>query len=275
MAPRRRHVAALATTARPLSSRSTTIDVINYRAPFEAMARAHERRERDKIDAMRPRDELWFVADPFERGSAGGATISGRDRLRRLDEAFAAFDRHLIETERTSGRSPDQRWFHREMKKAIMAKLFRDDLDANLDSLLREFATKEFRREVMAITPRRYGKTWAVAMFAAAALYALEASEQAIFSTGRRASRRLLDIVSRFIHVLPGFQNSWIDRNNEETLWVKLGDGTTRKIYSYPSKVEISFLYLFVICLLSFVPCLRFRLHALTGDHFGILPTES
>ena len=129
-----------------------------------------------------------------------------------------------------------------------MAKLFRDDLDANLESLHREFSTKEFRREVLAITPRRYGKTWSVAMFVAAAAYALEGSEQAIFSTGRRASKRLLDLVFRFIRALPGFKNSWIERNNEETIWLQMGDGVARKIYSYPSKVEISSFVLVLCC---------------------------
>jgi len=129
------------------------------------------------------------------------------------------------------------------MKKAVIPKLFRDDLDANLDSLHREFNCREFRREVMAITPRRYGKTWSVAMFAAAAAFALEESEQAIFSTGRRASRRLLDLVYRFVSALPGFEKSWVVRNNQEELWLNLGDGTLRKINSYPSKEEVCFFF--------------------------------
>ena len=242
MAPvrHRRHIPSLRRGAAHEKKPLRPLALVDYRRPYEALAVEHEWRESEKRAHMRPRaGSSWFVGDANELGARRRTGVTGRERLRRLDEALAAMDQHIIESEKTSGRSPDQRWFHREMKKAIIPKLFRDDLDSNLDSLHREFSCTEFRREVMAITPRRYGKTWSVAMFVAAACYALEDSDQAIFSTGRRASRRLLDLVFRFLRALPGFEKSWVERNNQEEIWINVGDGSTRKISSFPSKVEV------------------------------------
>ncbi len=46
-------------------------------------------------------------------------TSNYKDRLRRLDKDIAAF-----ETKYASVRSPNQQWFHQEMKKAVMDKIF-------------------------------------------------------------------------------------------------------------------------------------------------------
>ena len=75
-------------------------------------------------------------------------------------------------------------------------------------------------------------------MFVAACAYAIEGSDQAIFSTGRRASKKLLDLIHRFLCKLPGMQEAIIVKN-VETIHIQGPGGVDdiRKISSYPSKV--------------------------------------
>lgn len=49
----------------------------------------------------------------------------------------------------------------------------------------------------MIVTPRRFGKTFSVAQYVAAFTAAVHGKEVAIFSTGRRASKKMLDLVFR------------------------------------------------------------------------------
>jgi len=99
---------------------------------------------------------------------------------------------------------------------AIIRKLFKDDFAENLDFLREQFEVDQFKSEVMIITPRRWGKTYSVAMFVAASAYALEGTTQAIFSTGRRASKKLLDLIYQMLCKLPGMKESIITKNVEE-----------------------------------------------------------
>ena len=59
-------------------------------------------------------------------------------------------------------------------------------------------------------------------------------SEQAIFSTGRRASSKLLEQVSQLLTKLPNSADR-IVKSNQEMLWVSHPGGRLSKISSYPS----------------------------------------
>jgi len=58
--------------------------------------------------------------------------------------------------------------------------------------------------------------------------------EQAIFSTGRRASGKLLELVTQLIAQVPGGAERVI-KSNQETVWVVHPCGGISKINSYPS----------------------------------------
>jgi hypothetical protein len=77
-------------------------------------------------------------------------------------------------------------------------------------------------------------------MFVTALAYACEQQSTAIFSTGVRASRKLLDIIFHFVQMLPDYDPSWIVQNNKEDLWLRCdgAEGIT-KISSYPSKAQV------------------------------------
>ena len=58
--------------------------------------------------------------------------------------------------------------------------------------------------------------------------------EQAIFSTGRRASQKLLEQVLSLIMKLPGAEDR-IAKSNQEMIWIKHPNNKLSKISSYPS----------------------------------------
>ena len=194
---------------------------------FERLAGVHAKEHRDLVEACRPRAPLEHLARPPD---AARGTMTGRERLAVLRRTLDAFG--LV-------RSKNQREFHREMIKAVLPHIFKDDLDENLDDLLREYECEQFKSEVMIITPRRWGKTYSVAMFVVACAAAIGNLEQAIFSTGRRASKKLLDLIFKLLRKVPDLRNSVIVRN-VETIWIRgpEGDDDIRKIYSYPSKAS-------------------------------------
>ena len=125
-----------------------------------------------------------------------------------------------------------------------------------MDNLLLKFRCTEFCSQLMIISQRRKGKTFSVAMFAAAVMIALDAYNepfvQSIFSTGRRASQKLLDLglltplarapdtdaVYRMLIRIPGAAAS-IETHNMEALSIRgpYGPSDVRQLFSYPSKV--------------------------------------
>lgn len=138
-------------------------------------------------------------------------------------------------------RSHHQVKFHDCFTRACLRIIYGDDYDRMEKYLLQEFDVDEFRNEVMIVTPRRFGKTFSVAQFCAAFATSILNKEVAIFSTGRRASKKILDLVIRFIRPIMRPTQKIVLRNVEE---VHLFDSATQslnKVCSYPSKVQVRF----------------------------------
>jgi len=147
-------------------------------------------------------------------------------------------------------RSKDQKRFHNEMIRAVLPQIYKTDLEANLERLLSENSWVDIQQQLMIVTPRRWGKTWSVGMFVAAFADAVVGTEQSIFSTGRRASQKLLELVYKFLCRLPGAKEK-IFKYNVETIWmegVAPGEEHATKIFSYPSKVKIRQASFFLNC---------------------------
>ena len=93
-------------------------------------------------------------------------------------------------------------------------------------------------------TPRRFGKTISVSMFAAAMFYAAPGVELSIYSTCKRISQKLLRNVQKFLMEIvqqdlaaSGFK---VIRQNMEEIVLQGPGGTSdvRVVNSYPSKVS-------------------------------------
>lgn len=119
-------------------------------------------------------------------------------------------------------------------------------------------------QEVLISTPRRFGKTISVSMFAAAMLFAAPRVELSIYSTCKRISQKLLRNVQKFFNEMVEHDmaawNFKVIRQNMEEIVVQGPDGVNdvRVVNSYPSKVCIIFRATSVVlCCVLLVVCYR------------------
>jgi hypothetical protein len=200
-----------------------------FAAPLERSGKCYAQQEAKEIEALKLPDMADEMLDPTQRESA---IITGRQRY--------ALARKALRSYGING-SAMQQLFWNHMFGACAQLLFKDDLEANRDDFMLELGLTRLQPQFMAITPRRFGKTYSVAMFVVAMAFAVGGLEQAIFSTGRRASQKLLDLIYAFICKIPGMKEKII-KHNVETIEIQgpLGPSDIRKISSYPSKVKVS-----------------------------------
>ena len=132
-------------------------------------------------------------------------------------------------------RSKMQRQFHDRFIQAVALHLYKDDPDVDLENIMRMNGWNDLRQSVLCLTPRRFGKTTAVAMFVAAYAMCVPHSTQSIFSTGRRASQKLLELIRDIIKKTPMAET--IVKCNQEELILQIGFDK-RKIFSYPSHAK-------------------------------------
>lgn len=161
---------------------------------------------------------------------------SGKQRLNDLIAALNKLD--TLGFKRSNG----QRLFHKAYIGACLKKIYGNDLYRDLAELLREYELDELRTDVIVTTPRRFGKTFGTALFVAAFLCTQPGIEVAIYSTGRRASRKMLALIYKIVTRLMGSE-SCIHSYNEEKLAVKGIHGAISTCFSYPSKVQISIIF--------------------------------
>ena len=145
-------------------------------------------------------------------------------------------------------RSYHQRLFHEDFLKActrIFWKLEKPGQFArDHQKVLVANNWEHLAQEVLISTPRRFGKTISVSMFAAAMLFAAPNVELSIYSTCKRISQKLLRNVIKFFYEMcqddleaKGFK---VVRQNMEEIVVRGPEGVrdNRVVNSYPSKVR-------------------------------------
>lgn len=117
-------------------------------------------------------------------------------------------------------RSHDQRNFHEKMIRAVMPLVYGDAWNTQKDVIMARHGFDKVKAEVIISCPRRWGKTWSVAMFVAALLYSLPGDRIiAIFSTTLRQASFMMSFVYSFFMRLPGAPTMFI-RKNLENMYV-------------------------------------------------------
>ncbi len=113
----------------------------------------------------------------------------------------------------------------------------------------------------MAITPRRYGKSVSMAMFTLALLLCVPKIRICIFSTGKRASGGLMEIIMKLLNETGNAKHRIVKRNQEQLyvcsedkvspegvlLAPKIAlqdDPDTSRLYSYPASVSGKMTYI-------------------------------
>ena len=169
---------------------------------------------------------------PRKRSELGSSQYSsksslGDDRLRDI--------RDILENGYTWTRSNTQRQFHESFLNACVRFLYsQDSSPPDYREIMDANKWDDIRQQCLCMTPRRFGKTVAVGMFVGAIALVVPGSEQAIFSTGRRASNKLLELVNQLVGQVPGAADRVV-KCNQETIWIAHPCGRVAKINSYPS----------------------------------------
>jgi hypothetical protein len=109
--------------------------------------------------------------------------------------------------------------------------------------------------EVLCITPRRFGKTWGVAMYVAAMMLCVPGIKIGVFSTAQRVSTWFMRKVLKFILDIEGSDRHIVKQTNEELFLSEnpipdgvsanslearrlIYSGRTSQFYSFPSSVN-------------------------------------
>lgn len=216
---------------------SAPLSVNSYDDRLQRARICFERQQQKTLESLLP---VPLLEQACDQKGASAAQVTGRQRLETIHKTLKALGLTF---------SNAQNEFINRMIAACAKLIFKDDLEANLADLLTELKITELHQELMALMPRRFGKTFVVAAMAVALISAIEGLEIGIFSTGRRASQKILEQIFWFMTKVGTFN---IVKHNVETVWVQGPCGPTdlRKISSYPSNVRISPSFVFV--------CLRF-----------------
>ena len=177
----------------------------------------------------------------MRKSTTSSIVETGFTRMQRCRDALAKLD--------DSGwkRSYHQRLFHDDFLKACTRIFWKLEPPGTFAKqhfeILQRNNWTHISQEVLVSTPRRFGKTISVSMFAAAMLYSAPNVEISIYSTCKRISQKLLRNVQKFFNAIcdsePATLGFSVTRCNMEELVLKgpTGENDLRVVNSYPSKV--------------------------------------
>ena len=144
-------------------------------------------------------------------------------------------------------RTSTQRYFHKMFVFSVLPWIYgKKDFSRFRERILSQngvTSSEKYNQFTLISTPRRWGKTTSVAIFCASMLYAVPDAWISVYSTGRRASKSLSDMVYKFLKRLEEgaeMQKSNVMVKNTEELFYQ---GTTasdvRRMFSYPATVQV------------------------------------
>ena len=134
--------------------------------------------DREGREAVTVQESLgkWQPGDELQ-GDVNFRTL--RSLLKLVDEA--GFER-----------SPHQLKFHAAFERAAARVIYRDSWGTQRPAIMKKHNWKTTPGEVLISTPRRFGKTFSIAIFVACLALTM-GCECVVFSPARRASRKLLE----------------------------------------------------------------------------------
>ena len=215
----------------------TTNAQVTFRKPrLASYAPLFERFSEIKKKEYKKRKAKWAIPrkhEYFKKTFARGVESSGDKRIRALREALYQLD------ELGFRRSSHQREFHEAFIGSCLPQIYGEDFDRNLVKILRENTLDEIRCEIMVCCPRRWGKTMAVALFAAAYLWTQPEAEIIIYSIAKRTSSMLSSKIYNMIVKLSGGDHCVVTHNQEDMVIINM-HGNESVLHSYPAASRIS-----------------------------------
>jgi len=139
--------------------------------------------------------------------------------------------------------------FHEKFILSCLPKIYEDEWAENSDEILKRHNIENVKCESLVMTPRRFGKTWSVAMFCAAFVYCVPKCEISVYSTGKRMAAKLMDLCCDFLFRLSGAAEMIRagGRRNQEKVVLKgpYGGQDKRVLCCYPGTVKVYYTTLF------------------------------
>ena len=129
-------------------------------------------------------------------------------------------------------RSATQKEIHKGMISAVLPRIFRYESDTEVRLAMQDYQLKPVQQQFMVLCPRRHGKTVATALFIAAYLLSIPTCTISVYSTARRASQELLNLIKKMVQTLP-MAKSFETISNQETYEITI-NGDKRRCSSYP-----------------------------------------
>lgn len=178
--------------------------------------------------------------------------FAGCARLRILQSLLSVIDENGFE------RSNHQLLFHQKFIQACGRVLYREEWPVHRDAIMKHNGWATAPSECMVSTPRRFGKTFSVAMFCVCMALSFPV-EIVVFSPARRASRKILERMREFAGTI-GMEERILEYNQENLRMESLQGGSSL-IRSFPSKVSVC-----TSLTLSLSPCHNTHTHTPMDD---------
>jgi hypothetical protein len=142
-------------------------------------------------------------------------------------------------------RTSTQRFFHKKFVESILPWIYgKKDFSRFKERILHAASIHpdKYNQYTLISTPRRWGKTTSVAVFVAAVLFSVPDAWISVYSTGRRASKALSDLVLKFLKTIEEAANMKSTRvlvkNTEELFYAGNVGSDVRRLFSYPATVQ-------------------------------------
>lgn len=205
-------------------------------AYFQAYDRVSDERE---AEDRRRSIKMTAIQNCLRRVQKGER--NGFKRMQKCRQGLEAIDR------RGWQRSFHQRMFHDNFIRACARIFWKTEPHGTFakdhQRVLEVNGWDHLSQEALVSTPRRFGKTISVSMFAAAMLYSCPNLEMSIYSTCKRISQKLLRNIQKFLELIyvelkcPRMKEIRINME-EIVLQGEECDQDVRTVNSYPSKVK-------------------------------------
>ena len=192
------------------------------------------RRESKELKKILTYDPIKACEKKYASEKAS-ATLSGDEKLKNLKHWLdnLGLKRHFLQVK-----------FHEQMILACLSKIYEDEWETQYEQIMKRFGIRKMKRELIFSCPRRFGKTYSVALFAAAYLLSIPKCQVAIFSTGKRTAKKLMVLILHFLTFYPEFeQPGRVKVKNQEDLVLNFGPGDDRCLSCYPSSVKVTFFF--------------------------------
>ena len=144
-------------------------------------------------------------------------------------------------------RTSTQRFFHKKFVESILPWIYgKKDFSRYKERILHQarIHPDKYNQYTLISTPRRWGKTTSVAIFVASVLCTVPEAWISVYSTGRRASKALSELVLTYIKTIEeskGMKKTRVlVKNTEELFYAGDAGSDIRRLYSYPATVQAS-----------------------------------